>query len=103
RACRPGALAVGAHGACHVKALGQPPAGPALLALIPELRVHTIDVSCSGMAGTYGLRADACATSLAAGRPMIAELRRPRVLFGATECGSCRLQIDRKSTRLNST
>ena len=26
------------------------------LGLIPERRVHTIDVSCSGMAGTYGLR-----------------------------------------------
>src|SRR5262249_37325342 len=71
----PRPLALGHHVPCHVKALGQPPAGPALLALIPGLRVHTIDVSCSGMAGTYGLRADAYATSLAAGRPMIDELR----------------------------
>src|SRR5262249_44962656 len=47
-------LALGHHVPCHVKALG-PPAGPALLALIPELHVHTIDVSCSGMAGPFGL------------------------------------------------
>jgi Fe-S oxidoreductase len=87
-------LSLGHHVPCHVKALGGAPAGPALLALIPGLRVHVIDVSCSGMAGTYGLRAEHYATSLAAGRPMIDELRRPRAMFGATECSGCRLQME---------
>src|SRR5205814_861788 len=50
-------FSVGHHVPCHLKALGRPPAGPALLSLIPHLQVHTIDVSCSGMAGTYGLNA----------------------------------------------
>jgi FAD/FMN-containing dehydrogenase/Fe-S oxidoreductase len=94
---RPLPLSLGHHVPCHVKALGQPPAGPDLLALVPGLQVHTIDVSCSGMAGTYGLRADAYDASLAAGRPMIDELRRPRVLFGSTECSSCRLQMEEGS------
>src|SRR5262249_27977839 len=48
-------LSLGHHVPCHVKALGQPPAGPDLLSLIPQTRVHTIDVSCSGMAGPFGL------------------------------------------------
>src|SRR5207249_1696175 len=74
---RPLDLGVGHHVPCHVKALGRPAAGPGLLGLVPGLRVHTIDVSCSGMAGTYGLRADSYATSLAAGRPMLDELGRP--------------------------
>src|SRR5262249_6266927 len=74
---RPLELALGHHVPCHLKALGGPPAGPALLALIPGLRVHTIDVSCSGMAGTFGLRADGYAVSLEAGRPMLEELKRP--------------------------
>jgi FAD/FMN-containing dehydrogenase/Fe-S oxidoreductase len=87
-------LSVGHHVPCHLKALGRPPVGPALLALIPELRVHTIDVSCSGMAGTFGLKASSYETSLAAGAPMLAEMRRPRVLFGSTECSSCRLQME---------
>jgi FAD/FMN-containing dehydrogenase/Fe-S oxidoreductase len=86
--------AVGHHIPCHLKALGRPPVGPSLLALIPELRVHTIDVSCSGMAGTFGLKAENYAVSLAAGRPMLEELRRPRVLFGSTECSACRLQME---------
>src|SRR5262249_6636241 len=44
---RPLDLALGHHVPCHLKALGRPPAAPALLALVPGLRVHTIDVSCS--------------------------------------------------------
>jgi FAD/FMN-containing dehydrogenase/Fe-S oxidoreductase len=91
---RPLELAVGHHVPCHLKALGRPPAGPALLSLVPGLRVYTIDVSCSGMAGTYGLQAANHATSLEAGRPMLEELARPRVLFGSTECSTCRLQME---------
>jgi Fe-S oxidoreductase len=85
---------VGHHVPCHLKALGRPPAGPGLLRLIPELQVHTIDLSCSGMAGTFGFRADRYATSLKAGAPMLEELARPRYLFGSTECSACRLQME---------
>jgi Fe-S oxidoreductase len=87
-------IAVGHHVPCHLKALGRPPAGPNLLALIPGLRVRTIDVSCSGMAGTFGFQTANYATSLAAGRPMLAELSRPEVQFGSTECSTCRLQME---------
>jgi FAD/FMN-containing dehydrogenase/Fe-S oxidoreductase len=90
-------LALGHHVPCHVKALGGEPAGPGLLSLIPKASVHTIDVSCSGMAGTYGLRAESYETSLAAGKPMLDELRRPRVLFGSTECSACRMQMEEGS------
>jgi Fe-S oxidoreductase len=87
-------FAVGHHVPCHLKALGRPPVGPALLSLISEMRVHTIDVSCSGMAGTYGLKAANYETSLAAGRPMLQELSGPGVLFGSTECSTCRIQME---------
>ena len=85
---------IGHHVPCHLKALGRPPAGPKLLRLIPELEVHTIDVSCSGMAGTFGFRADRYPMSLRAGAPMLEELSRPRYLFGSTECSACRLQME---------
>jgi FAD/FMN-containing dehydrogenase/Fe-S oxidoreductase len=91
---KPLPVALGHHVPCHLKALGGPIVGPALLALIPSLRVHTIDVSCSGMAGYYGMRADAYETSLAAGAPMLAELSRPRVVYGSTECSTCRIQME---------
>src|SRR5262249_52320074 len=70
------------------------PAGPALLGLVPNLRVRTIDVSCSGMAGTFGLGAANYSMSLAAGRPMLDEMSRPGVLFGSTECSTCRIQME---------
>jgi FAD/FMN-containing dehydrogenase/Fe-S oxidoreductase len=87
-------FALGHHVPCHLKALGQPAAGPDLLTLIPGLRVQTIDVGCSGMAGTFGLQARHYALSLAAGRPMLDALARPSVLFGSTECSTCRMQME---------
>jgi Fe-S oxidoreductase len=87
-------LALGHHVPCHLKALGKPAAGPALLGLIPGLNIHTIDVSCSGMAGTFGLRAANYATSLEAGKPMLEELAKPGVRFGSTECSACRVQME---------
>src|SRR5262249_36350231 len=77
-------VSVGHHVPCHLKALGGLPRGPDLLALIPGLGVRTIDVSCSGMAGTFGLKAENYAVSLAAGRPLLRELDRLGVLFGST-------------------
>ena len=87
-------LTIGHHVPCHLKALGRLPAGPALLALIPGLSVHTIDVNCSGMAGTFGLKASNYEVSLEAGKPMLEQLNRPGTLFGSTECSTCRLQME---------
>jgi FAD/FMN-containing dehydrogenase/Fe-S oxidoreductase len=85
---------VGHHVPCHLKALGGRPQGPPLLSLIPGLRVHTIDVNCSGMAGTFGLKAENYELSLKAGQPMLTELMRPGVTYGSTECSTCRLQME---------
>jgi Fe-S oxidoreductase len=93
-------LGLGHHVPCHQKALGVPAAAPALLALIPGVRVHTIDVGCSGMAGTYGLKASGYDTSLAAGKAVFDEMRRPRVLLGSTECSSCRMQMEEGSGKV---
>lgn len=92
-------VTLGHHVPCHLKALHGPVAGPRLLSLIPGVTVHTIDVSCSGMAGTWGLKAANYETSLAAGRRMFDEVNRPRVLFGSTECSSCRLQMQEGSDK----
>jgi FAD/FMN-containing dehydrogenase/Fe-S oxidoreductase len=87
-------FSVGHHVPCHVKALGRSPAGPRLLSLIPGLRLHTIDVHCSGMAGTFGLKAENYQLSIEAGRPMLRELAKPQIHFGSTECSTCRLQME---------
>jgi Fe-S oxidoreductase/FAD/FMN-containing dehydrogenase len=91
---KPLPISVGHHVPCHIKALGRPPASPTLLGLIPEMFVHTIDVSCSGMAGTFGLKRENYEASLQAGEPMLRELRRPEYRYGSTECSACRLQME---------
>jgi Fe-S oxidoreductase len=88
---------VGHHVPCHVKAIGQGVHGPRLLALVPGLRTHTIDVSCSGMAGTFGLKEENFQTSLAAGKPMLDRLGSEDLLFGSSECSACRMQMEQGS------
>ncbi|MCI0700507.1 MAG: FAD-binding protein, partial [Planctomycetia bacterium] len=90
-------LTLGHHIPCHLKALRGPTSAPGLLSLIPGLHVHTIDAGCSGMAGTWGLKAENYKASLAAGAAMFEELNRPRVLFGSTECSACRMQMEQGS------
>lgn len=90
---RPLNVSLGHHVPCHVKALRGPVAGPGLLALIPGLTVRTIDAGCSGMAGVWGLAAANYGPSLRAGGAMLAAFDRPGLVYGSTECGSCRLQM----------
>jgi Fe-S oxidoreductase len=56
--------------------------------------MHAIDVGCSGMAGTFGMKSANYALSRQAGGAMLGELQRSRHLFGSTECSSCRMQIE---------
>lgn len=88
---------IGHHVPCHLKALKGTVSSPDLLALIPGISVRTIDLSCSGMAGTWGLKAANYDTSLAAGKRMLDEVSRPGVLFGSSECSACRMQMQEGS------
>lgn len=88
---------VGHHVPCHQKALQLDIAGPKLLALIPELRPQTIDLSCSGMAGTFGLKEKNFELSLAAGKPMLERLRVSSMHLGSSECSACRMQMEQGS------
>lgn len=92
-------LSVGHHVPCHLKALEQGIAGPGLLQAIPELKVRTLDVGCSGMAGTFGLKARHRDLSLAAGRTMLTAFRADDLAVGASECSACRLQMQDASRK----
>jgi Fe-S oxidoreductase len=92
-------LAVGYHAPCHVKALS--PAEPVreLLALIPGLKVDAVDAGCSGMAGTWGLSVENFRTSLKIGWPLISAMRDGGLQCGATECSSCKMQMEQGTSR----
>jgi FAD/FMN-containing dehydrogenase/Fe-S oxidoreductase len=52
------------HGHCHQKSFAVMPAVEAVLNLVPDLVVETVDSSCCGMAGAFGYGADTIDVSL---------------------------------------
>ncbi len=85
---------LGYHQPCHVKALEVGAPGENLLRLVPGLIVSRTDNTCSGMAGTFGLKRENYRSSLRAGRPLINSLRSPRLQAGTTECSACKIQME---------
>ena len=52
------------HGHCHQKSFAVMPAVEAVLELVPDLAVETVESSCCGMAGAFGYGADTIDVSL---------------------------------------
>ena len=84
----------GYHQPCHLRTLGVGTPGLDLIRRIPELDVQFIDRGCSGMAGTFGLARRSFRTSLRAGRGLMRRLREDDIEIGATECATCRMQME---------
>ena len=49
------------------------------------------------MAGVYGLQSAYYDTSLAAGKPMLDRFVRDDLVFGSSECSTCRMQMEEAS------
>jgi FAD/FMN-containing dehydrogenase/Fe-S oxidoreductase len=96
---KPHSITAGYHLPCHVRALTPDSPGEQLLRLIPGLTVERIDRGCSGMAGTFGLKAENFRNSLRAGFGMISALRNPRITVGSTECSACKMQMEQGTTK----
>jgi len=90
---------VGYHQPCHLRALEVGTPGLDLIRTIPEIDVEFIDRGCSGMAGTFGMAAGNFRTSLRAGRGLLNRLRDDEIELGATECGTCRMQMEQGVTK----
>jgi Fe-S oxidoreductase len=85
---------LGYHTPCHLKALQVGTPGEHLLGLIPGVRIEHLEKGCSGMAGTYGLFEKNYRGSLRAGMRLINQLRSPAIQAGATECSTCKIQME---------
>jgi FAD/FMN-containing dehydrogenase/Fe-S oxidoreductase len=96
---KPLSFQVGYHQPCHSRALEMGTPGYQLLRLIPGLVVRLLDAGCSGMAGTYGLQRANYRSSLRAGWKLISHLRDPAIQAGATECSSCKMQMEQGNTK----
>jgi Fe-S oxidoreductase len=83
------------HGHCHQKAFDVFSPVEAVLKLIPDLKVESIESSCCGMAGSFGYAADTIDVSLAMGElSLLPTVRKadPDTLIVA-DGTSCRHQI----------
>ncbi|MBR5161321.1 MAG: 4Fe-4S dicluster domain-containing protein, partial [Thermoguttaceae bacterium] len=92
-------MTIGYHAPCRLRALniGYPTVN--LLRLIPGLNVETIEAGCCGMAGLYGLQAKNYYNSIKIGMPLITQLRKPAIQASTTDCSSCRIAMEHKSTK----
>ncbi len=91
---RPLNCSVGYHLPCHQRALGETVAAINLLNLIPGMQIERIEKGCSGMAGIYGLMRSNYRRSLRAGVGLISAMRSPQIMVGATECSTCKIQME---------
>lgn len=96
---KPVNASLGYHLPCHLRALRVGMPGYQLLRLIPGLTVTQIGDTCSGMAGTYGLRRANYRSSLRAGWSLIASLRSPTIQMGTTECSACKMQMEQGTSK----
>jgi Fe-S oxidoreductase len=96
---KPMAMTVGYHAPCMMKALDVGSPGENLLRLVPGLFVDSRETGCSGMAGTFGLKRENFRNSLRAGWDLVTRMRAPAIQAGATECSSCRVQMEQGTTK----
>jgi FAD/FMN-containing dehydrogenase/Fe-S oxidoreductase len=93
-----GRLKLGYHTPCHLKAINRNPPLVDFLRQVPDLEIVPINEGCSGMAGAFGLTREHFETSMAIGRGLMERMRQPDLMLGTTECSSCRLQMEQKTT-----
>jgi len=100
-AARPGKLAfreanedVLLHGHCHEKAFDAMGAVQRALALVPGLKVSTVETSCCGMAGSFGYEAEHAEVSMRmAEMTLLPAIRKAPGAMLVADGTSCRHQI----------
>ena len=95
---RPISATVGYHQPCHLRALDVGSPGENLLRLVPGMTVINQNAGCSGMAGTFGMKREHYRSSLRAGWGLITRMRDPALTIGATECSTCKMQMEQGTT-----
>ncbi len=94
---RPVEMTLGYHAPCHLKALQIGYPGLELLRLVPGLTIVHIDEGCCGIGGTFGFQAKNYELSMQIGAPLMDAVRSEPIDSGATECSTCKVQIEQGS------
>ena len=86
------------HAPCHQKSQGIGRPWFHLLGQIPGVTIEDIDAGCCGMSGTYGFKQEKYGVSMAIGRQLFDRIAASQPQFVATECATCRMQIEHGTT-----
>ena len=82
------------HTPCHMERMGYTQYSIGLLSSIPGVELIVLNPSCCGIAGTYGFKKENYQTSQAIGAPLFEQIERVRPDFVATDCETCKWQIE---------
>jgi glycerol-3-phosphate dehydrogenase subunit C len=91
---RPLELTVPYHAPCQQQGHGIGKPALELLSLIPGLRTIELDADCCGVAGTYGLKREKYAISMAVGDELFRRIQETEPDVAACDSETCRWQIE---------
>ena len=87
-------LSLAYHFPCHLKLQADPDCSVAMLAALPDVTVNPLKTHCCGMAGSWGLKTANFDLSREIGSDLMTRLAASNADFGATDCPTCRLQME---------
>ncbi len=87
-------MRVAYHVPCHMEKLGWSIYSASLLRMIPGLEFVALPSQCCGIAGTYGFKRENYKASVEIGRPLFAAIKAAGVDVVATDCETCKWQIE---------
>ena len=87
------------HTPCHMEKLGWSYYSIDLLRKIPGMELTVLPSQCCGIAGTYGFKKENYETSQGIGSSLFAEIEKAKVDVVATDCETCKWQIEMSTPR----
>ena len=97
---KPANLNVVYHYPCHLKVQPDPDSSVTMLEGIKGIRVDALQTNCCGIAGSWGLAAKNFHLSKLIGQDMLDKLAASEATVGATDCPTCRIQMEQFSDKL---
>lgn len=82
------------HAPCHLRAQGTGLAGFELMNMLPQVQVTNANAGCCGISGSYGFKKEKYPIGMQVGAELFAVLQNSKAQYAASECGTCRVQIE---------
>lgn len=85
------------HAPCHLRAQGDGLPGLRLLRLLKGVNSRAANAGCCGISGSYGFKKEKYDIAQEIGSELFQKIRESKCEVAATECGTCRVQIEHGS------